>query len=54
MITKNNIWSYFCVDAEELQITQRADSSCINYSDIYIKTSGFVFADSTCVIVCFH
>ena len=46
--------SDFCVDAEELQITQRTDSSRINYSDGYIKTSRFVFADSTRVIVCFY
>ena len=37
--------SDFCVDAEELQITQCTDSPRINYSDGYIKTSGFVFAD---------
>ena len=36
--------SDFCVDAEELQITQRTDSSRMNYSDGYIKTSGFVFS----------
>ena len=44
----------FWVDAEELQITQRAHSSRINYSDGSIKTSGFVFADSARVIVCFY
>ena len=46
--------SDFCVDAEELQITQRTDSSPINYSNGYIKTSGFVFADSARVIASFY
>ena len=46
--------SDFCVDAEELQLTQRTDSSRMNFSGGYIKTSGFVFADSTRVIVCFY
>ena len=45
--------SDFCVDAEDLQIMQRTDSSRMNYSDCYIKTSGFVFADSARVVVCF-
>ena len=30
--------SDFCVDAEELQITQRTDSLRINFSDGYIKS----------------
>ena len=46
-----NLWD-FCVDAEELQLTQRTDSSRINYS--FIKSSGFVCADSARVIVCFY
>ena len=46
--------SDFCVDAQELQITQRTDSSRIHFSDSCIKTSGFVFADSTHVVVCFY
>ena len=33
---------------------QRNDSSHINYNDGNIKTSGFVFADSARVIVCFY
>ena len=33
---------------------QHTDSSHINYSDNYIKTSCFVFADSAPVIVCFY
>ena len=46
----------FFVDAEELQITQRTDSSRTNYSDGYIKTFVFVFvfADSARVIICFY
>ena len=43
-----------CVDAQELQITQRTDSSRIHFSDGYIKMSGFVFADSARVVVCFY
>ena len=46
--------SDFCLDTEELKITQCTDSSRINYSDGYIKTSGFVFAESARVIVCFY
>ena len=47
--------SDFCVDAEELQIMQRTDSSHIHvyYSDGYIKISGFIFAESAHVIICF-
>ena len=44
----------FCLDAEELQIMQRTDYSRINYSDGYIKTSGFLSADSARMIVCFY
>ena len=44
----------FCEDAEELYLTQRTDSSHINYSDGYIKTSSFVFAECARVIVCFY
>ena len=46
--------SDFCVDAEELPLTQRTDFSRINYSGGYIKTSGFGFADSAYVSVCFY
>ena len=46
--------SDFCVDAEELQITQRTDSLRINFSDGYIKRFGFIFADSAHVIACFY
>ena len=44
----------FCLDAAELQIMKRTDSSRINYSDGYIKTSGFLFADGARMIVCFY
>ena len=46
--------SDFCVYAEKLQITKRTDSSRINYSNGYIKTSGCVFTVSAHVIVCFY
>ena len=45
--------SDFCVDAEELQITQCTDSSHTNYRDGSIKMSDFIFAESAHVIVCF-
>ena len=45
------ILSDFCEDTEELQITQRTDSSRMNYSDRLIKSFGFFIADSACVIV---